>query len=145
LPERLELVNRLPRPKYLELIARLDIALDPFPFNGHTTTCDSLWQGVPVLTLSGKTYVTRFGGSGHALLGLTELITHSREEYVEAAVALANDRERLILYRTTLRERMAASPLLDFAGFTRRLEAAYREMWADYCSAKELPPGKAGG
>jgi len=142
---RLELVNRLPRPKYLELIARLDIALDPFPFNGHTTTCDSLWQGVPVVTLSGETYVTRFGGSGHATLGLNELITHSREEYIEAAVGLAHDRERMIRYRTTLRERMAASPLLDYAGFTQRLEAAYREMWADYCSAKEEPSGKAGG
>jgi len=143
--ERLELVNRLPRPQYLELISRLDIALDPFPFNGHTTTCDSLWQGVPVLTLSGNSYVTRFGGSGHATLGLPELITQSREEYVEAAVALASDRERLIRYRTTLRERMAASPLLDFAGFTRKLEDAYRAMWERFCSANGQLPGKAGG
>ncbi len=144
-PERLELVNRLPRPQYLQLISSLDVALDPFPFNGHTTTCDSLWQGVPVVTLSGNSYVTRFGGSGHALLGLTDLITHSREEYVEAAVALANDRERLRQYRRTLRARVAASPLLDFAGFTRRLEDVYREMWADYCRANQEPPGKAEG
>jgi predicted O-linked N-acetylglucosamine transferase (SPINDLY family) len=140
---RLELVNRLPRPLYLKLIARLDIALDPFPFNGHTTTCDSLWQGVPVITLSGDTYVTRFGGSGHQTLGLGELITHSREEYIEAAVALANDRDRLQLYRQTLRQRMAASPLLDFAGFTRGLEQAYRQMWERYCANKPLSPEKA--
>lgn len=133
---RLELVNRLPRPQYLELISRLDIALDPFPFNGHTTTCDSLWQGVPVITLSGDTYVTRFGGSGHKVLGLDELITHSREEYVETAVALAGDMERMRQYRETLRQRMAASPILDFAGFTRELEAAYRGMWERYCAAK---------
>jgi predicted O-linked N-acetylglucosamine transferase (SPINDLY family) len=135
--ERLELINRLPRPRYLELIARLDVALDPFPFNGHTTTCDSLWQGVPVITLSGETYVSRFGGSGLATLGLHELITHSREEYIAAAVALANDRARLENYRATLRERMAASPLLDFTTFTRNLEAAYRRMWREWCESRK--------
>ena len=131
--ERLELVNRLPRPEYLKLIARLDVALDPFPFNGHTTTCDCLWQGVPVITLSGETYVSRFGGSALATLGLTELIAGTREEYVAAAVALGQDGRRLAGYRAGLREKMAASPLLDFAGFTRNLEAAYREMWQRWC------------
>ncbi len=126
--ERLELVNRLPRPLYLELIKRMDIALDPFPFNGHTTTCDCIWQGVPVVTLSGQTYVSRFGGSGLKTLGLEELIAESREGYLETAVALAGDVERLAHLRATLRERMAASPLVDFAAFTRNLEAAYRRM-----------------
>ncbi len=136
-PDRLELVNRLPRPKYLELIARLDVALDPFPFNGHTTTCDCLWQGVPVVTLSGQSYVSRFGGSGLATLGLTELITHSPDEYIQTAVALANDHERLADYRSTLRERMAASPLLDFKTFTANLEAAYRQMWRQWCDQQQ--------
>ena len=130
--ERLELVNRLPRPLYLELIKRMDIALDPFPFNGHTTTCDCIWQGVPVVTLSGDTYVSRFGGSGLKTLGLDEVITDSREGYLETAVALARDVERLKHLRATLRERMAASPLVDFVGFTRNLEAAYRKMWRDW-------------
>ncbi|MEX0678390.1 MAG: tetratricopeptide repeat protein [Pirellulales bacterium] len=130
--ERLELVNRLPRLLYLELIKRMDIALDPFPFNGHTTTCDCIWQGVGVVTLSGQTYVSRFGGSGLKTLGLDELIADSREGYLETAVALAQDVERLRRLRATLRERMAASPLLDFAGFTRNLEAAYRRMWHDW-------------
>jgi predicted O-linked N-acetylglucosamine transferase (SPINDLY family) len=134
--ERLELANRVPRPMYLELIKRLDIALDPFPFNGHTTTCDSLWQGVPVITLSGKTYVSRFGGSGLKTLGLDELIATSREQYLETAAALAGDLERLAHLRGTLRERMAASPLVDFAGFTRNLEAAYRRMWRDWCAGR---------
>jgi predicted O-linked N-acetylglucosamine transferase (SPINDLY family) len=129
--ERLELVNRLPRPKYLELIAGVDVALDPFPFNGHTTTCDCLWQGVPVVTLSGQTYVSRFGGSGLKTLGLSKLIAASREHYQEIALALAGDLSRLAKLRAALRERMAASPLLDFAGFTRNLEAAYRRMWRD--------------
>jgi predicted O-linked N-acetylglucosamine transferase (SPINDLY family) len=132
--ERLELVDRLPRPRYLELISRLDVALDPFPFNGHTTTCDCLWQGVPVITLSGSTYASRFGGSGLATLGLHELVTHSRADYIAAAIELAGDRQRLQEYRATLRNRMAASPLVDFRGFTQCLEQAYRRMWRTWCS-----------
>lgn len=131
--ERLELVNRLPRLLYLELIKRMDVALDPFPFNGHTTTCDCLWQGVPVITLSGDRYASRFGGSGLKTLGLDELITDSRAAYIETAAALAGNVEHLAQLRSTLRERMAGSALLDFASFTRNLEAAYRQMWHDWC------------
>ncbi|REK10448.1 MAG: tetratricopeptide repeat protein [Planctomycetota bacterium] len=131
-PERIELVNRLPRPEYLELIKRMDLALDPIPFNGHTTTCDCLWQGVPVVTLSGETYVSRFGGSGLKTLGLDELITHSADEYRECAATLAGDLPRLAEYRATLRDRMAASPLCDFRGFTANLEETYRGMWEDW-------------
>ncbi len=139
-PERLEFAHRLPRRQYLELISRLDIALDPFPFNGHTTTCDCLWQGVPVVTLSGETYVSRFGGSGLATLGLEELIARTREQYVQMAVALAQDQSRLEAYRGTLRQRMAVSPLLDFETFTRNLEDAYRRMWTEWCAQ---PPASA--
>jgi predicted O-linked N-acetylglucosamine transferase (SPINDLY family) len=127
--ERLELVNRLPRRQYLELINRLDVALDPFPFNGHTTTCDCLWQGVPVVTLSGNTYVSRFGGSALATLGLDELIATTREQYVAIAAQLASDVARLQSLRSTLRQRMSASPLLDFAAFTGNLETEFRHMW----------------
>jgi predicted O-linked N-acetylglucosamine transferase (SPINDLY family) len=137
--ERLELINRLPRPLYLELIKRMDIALDPFPFNGHTTTCDCIWQGVPVVTLSGTTYVSRFGGSGLRTLGLEELVADSREKYLEITIALAGDIERLAHLRTTLRERMAASPLTDFTGFTRNLETEYRRMWHDWLAE---PPSR---
>jgi predicted O-linked N-acetylglucosamine transferase (SPINDLY family) len=132
--ERLELVNRVPRSEYLELISRVDVALDPFPFNGHTTTCDCLWQGVPVVTLSGETYVSRFGGSGLATLGLGELIARTSSQYVEIAIGLAGDRQRLAQLRSTLRERMAASPLLDFQSFTRNLEGEYQRMWRDWCA-----------
>jgi protein O-GlcNAc transferase len=134
--ERLELANRRPREGYLELIQQADIALDPFPFNGHTTTCDALWQGVAVVTLSGTTYVSRFGGSGLATLGLGELIAHTADEYVQIAVGLGNDVNRLRDYRGTLRQRMSGSPLLVFEGFTRNLETAYRKMWVDWCERK---------
>ncbi len=133
--ERLELVNRLPHREYLELIGRVDIGLDPFPFNGHTTTCDCLWQGVPVVTLSGNAYASRFGGSGLVTLGLDELIARTPEQYLEIAGGLAGNLDRLAQLRGGLRERMSRSPLLDFQAFTRNLEIEYRRMWATWCVA----------
>jgi predicted O-linked N-acetylglucosamine transferase (SPINDLY family) len=133
-PQRVQLVGRCPRGEYLAWMGRVDVALDPFPFNGHTTTCDALWQGVPVVTLAGATYASRFGSSAHVSLGLQELIAQSPPQYVEIAARLAGDAEKLKHLRLTLRDRMAASPLLDFAGFTRNLEAAYRQMWTDWCA-----------
>ena len=132
---RLELVNRVIRADYLELIRGLDIALDPFPFNGHTTTCDCFWQGVPVVSLAGETYVSRFGSSAMVTLGLEELIVRSPDEYVEVAAQLAADAPRRQQLRDALRTRMAASPILDFTGFTRNLEAEYRRMWHRWCAA----------
>jgi predicted O-linked N-acetylglucosamine transferase (SPINDLY family) len=133
--ERVELVPRLSREEYLRRIASVDVALDPFPFNGHTTTCDCQWQGVPVVTLSGSTYLSRFGGSGLATLGLDDWIATSPEQYVAIAVAKAADLAGLATLRDSLRDRMAASALLDHAGFTRRLETAYRTLWAAWCGA----------
>jgi protein O-GlcNAc transferase len=137
---RLELANRRPRSEYLELISRVDIALDPFPFNGHTTTCDCLWHGVPVVTLSGQTYVSRFGGSGLVTLGLSDLVARSTDEYLQIAARLAADTERLKQLRSGLRERMSGSPLLDFQTFTRNLEAEYRRMWTRWCASETRNP-----
>ena len=130
--ERLELVHRLPRAQYLELINRVDIALDPFPFNGHTTTCDCLWQGVPVVTLAGRTYASRFGSSGHRVLSLTSLVAQQPRQYVEIAASLAGDLSGLAEMRAQLRDRMMASALLDFRTFTSNLEAEYLRMWHDW-------------
>lgn len=134
-PRRIELAPRLSRAEYLARINQVDLALDPFPFNGHTTTCDCLWQGVPVVTLSGTTYRSRFGGSGLATLGLNDWIATSAEQYSQIAVARASDLTALAQLRCSLRDRMAGSPLLDQAGFTRRLEAAYRRMWTRWCGS----------
>ncbi|MGD9724139.1 MAG: tetratricopeptide repeat protein [Pirellulales bacterium] len=136
--DRWKLVNRCSRGEYLRLIADTDIALDPFPFNGHTTTCDALWQGVPVVTLAGSTYAQRFGSSAHVNLGLAELIARSVDEYVDVAARLAGDVPRLAALRTELRDRMAASPIVDAAGFTRNLESAYRAMWEHWCLQPEV-------
>ena len=134
-PERVEFVARRPRLDYLRLHHEVDIALDAFPFNGHTTVCEALWMGVPVVMKRGQTYVTRFGSSALAVLGLEELISTTSEQYVETAVRLAHDRSRLEQIRGQLRPLMLKSPLLDARGFTRNIEAAYRQMWRRFCGA----------
>ena len=108
---------------------RIDIGLDPFPYNGTTTTCDALWMGVPVITLAGRSHVGRVGVSQLTNIGLPELIGRNEDDYVDIAVALANDLPRLAALRSGLRERLRASPLMDAPRLTRNLEAAYREMF----------------
>jgi predicted O-linked N-acetylglucosamine transferase (SPINDLY family) len=132
-PSRIEFADRQSHADYMKLVGQVDIALDPFPFNGHTTTCDALWMGVPVVTLAGRNYASRFGSSAHMNLGLCDLIAQSVGQYIEIAVALATDLPALAKLRSELRPRMQASPLLDFVGFTRRLEASYRDMWRNWC------------
>jgi predicted O-linked N-acetylglucosamine transferase (SPINDLY family) len=132
-PRRIELRSRCPQPEYLRFVQRADIALDPIPFNGHTTTCDAVWMGVPVVMLAGTTYASRFGGSVLRQVGLEHLIARSIDEYIEIAAGVAGDLRALALLRGQLRPRMASSPILDFAGFTRNLEDAYRRMWIEWC------------
>ena len=126
--DRIELCRRRPRGDYLQLINQVDVALDPFPFNGHTTTCDCLWQGVPVVSWAGRVYVSRFGSSAHRSLRLLDLVADSRENYLAIATVLAGDVGRLVELRGSLRDRMAASVLSDHVSFTRRLEDAYFAM-----------------
>ena len=121
-------------------MAWADIALDSFPFNGHTTTCDAIWMGVPVVMQAGQTYASRFGGSVLRNVGLTNLIAASTEDYIGRAVTLAGDVDRLTSLRGELRPRMAASPLLDFVGFTRNVQHAYREMWQCWCASAMAEP-----
>lgn len=134
-PARIEFCEKRPRPAYLELMSRVDIALDPFPFNGHTTTCDAVWMGLPVVMLAGASYASRFGGSVLHQVGLCDLIAATPDEYVEIAARLAADVDALAHLRATLRDTMAGSPLLDAAGFARNLEAAYRQMWHTWCAS----------
>lgn len=126
---RVEFVERVPRAKYLELYHRIDIGLDTLPYNGHTTSLDSYWMGVPVVTIVGSTVVGRAGLSQLTNLGLQELIAKNADEFVRIAADLAGDVPRLRSLRASLRERMQNSPLMDGARFVRGLEAAYRAMW----------------
>jgi predicted O-linked N-acetylglucosamine transferase (SPINDLY family) len=107
----------------------VDVTLDTFPYHGHTTTCEALWMGVPVVTLAGRTHLSRVGVSILRRIGLSELIAATPEEYVRKAVTLARDPERLRELRAGMRQRMRGSPLLDAAAFARALESAYRAMW----------------
>jgi predicted O-linked N-acetylglucosamine transferase (SPINDLY family) len=135
--ERIEWFTPAARPEYLAAYHRIDVGLDTFPYNGHTTSLDSFWMGVPVITLVGKTVVGRGGLSQAMNLGLPELIARTREEYVQRAAELASDLPRLAELRQSLRARMQASPLMDAARFTRDLEAAYRDMWCRWCARPE--------
>jgi predicted O-linked N-acetylglucosamine transferase (SPINDLY family) len=132
-PERVTFVHNLPTAEYFGLYQRIDLALDPFPYGGGTTTCDALWMGVPVVSLAGQTAVGRGGLSILSNIGLPELVAHDTEQYVQIAVDLANDQPRLSDLRATLRERMQSSPLMNAPRFARNVEAAYRTMWQRWC------------
>ena len=136
---RVEFVEPRPRQAYLELYHRLDIALDTFPYNGHTTSLDGLWMGVPVVSLAGERAVSRAGLSQLSNLGLRELIAYSEGEYVEIATRVAQDLPRLAELRKALRARMEASVLMDAPHFARGIEAAYRAMWRRWCTERTGP------
>lgn len=126
--ERLELSPFLPHEQLLAAYGEVDVALDPFPFAGGLTSLESLWMGVPVVTLEQPMLAGRQTLCFLRNIGLDAPIARSEDAYVEAAVALARDREALAALRSGLRERMRASPLMDAPGFTRELEKAYEWM-----------------
>jgi predicted O-linked N-acetylglucosamine transferase (SPINDLY family) len=131
---RIEFFEPRPRRQYLELYQGVDIALDPFPYNGHTTSLDALWMGVPVVSLAEERAVSRAGLSQLTNLGLPELVAFSEEDYVRIAVQLAHDIPRLRELRAALRPRMEASVLMDAPRFARQIETAYRAMWRHWCT-----------
>ncbi|MBK8161711.1 MAG: tetratricopeptide repeat protein [Gammaproteobacteria bacterium] len=136
-PERVIMHDRLDYIDYWQLLRRIDIALDPFPYSGTTTTCETLWMGVPVVTLCGATSVAR---SSHALLkavGIEDLAAADTEEYLRIAVTLARDPGRLARLHGELPRRFDASPLRDERGLARDLESAYRDMWRRWCARPE--------
>ena len=135
----MDFVDYRPRQPYLATYRSIDVCLDTFPYNGHTTSLDAFWMGVPVVTLVGSTVVGRAGLCQAMNLGLPELVARSPDEYVHIAVKLAEDRRRLSDLRAGLRARMEASPLMDAPRFARNLEAAYRGAWRRWCGPTERP------
>ncbi len=125
---------------YLAAHHRVDIALDPFPFNGGTTTLHALWMGVPIITLAGQLPVGRMGLNILTNLGLEELVAGSMEDYVAIAAQLAGDLNRLQQLRQGLRERLRQSPLMKAAEFTRDLESLYRRAWKTWCDGDTPAP-----
>jgi predicted O-linked N-acetylglucosamine transferase (SPINDLY family) len=133
LGNRADFVSRTNRENYLRYYNRIDLGLDTLPYNGHTTSIDSLWMGVPVVTLLGRTVVGRAGFSQLSNVGLTELVATTPDQFIELAAKLAADIPRLAELRQTLRDRTRSSPLMDGERFTRDIESAYRRMWLRWC------------
>jgi len=131
--DRVEFVTYQPRADYLKLYRRIDVCLDTFPYNGHTTTLDALWMGVPVVSLRGSTPVSRAGFSMMSNLGLSDLVADTPAKFVQIAVELTQNTTRLAELRRTLRERMQRSPLMDAPRFARNIEHAYRTAWQNWC------------
>ncbi len=131
-PERVTCIARLHAQQYLEAYNQIDIVLDTFPYNGHNTTRDALWMGVPVVTLAHRRPAGRVGFSLLHNLDLGELATPTPADFVSTAIQLASNRVQLQLLRHTLRDRMQSSPLMDAPAFAREMERAYRAMWRQW-------------
>lgn len=121
------------RAEGLAAYNRVDIALDPFPFGGCTTTADTLWMGVPVVTVAGSRWSGRMSQTILNAVGLQEWVAPDLDSYVEMAVRAAGDLAALAPLREALRSRIEASSFCDGPRFTANLEAAYRAMWRDWC------------
>jgi predicted O-linked N-acetylglucosamine transferase (SPINDLY family) len=132
-PSRVEFFPLQSRDDYLKTYHRIDLGLDTIPYNGHTTSLDSFWMGVPVVTLVGKTVVGRAGWSQLNNLNLKELAAFNEADFVRIAVELAGDLPRLAELRRGLRPRMEKSPLMDAPLFVRGLEGIYRQLWRQWC------------
>ncbi|HEY6896835.1 MAG TPA: FkbM family methyltransferase [Rhodocyclaceae bacterium] len=121
---------------HLALYSDIDIALDTYPYNGTTTTCEALWMGVPVITMAGDRHAARVGVSLLSNIGLPELIAKNADDFVRIATALAANSEKVVELRTNMRERLRASPLLDGKAMARKLEQAFRMMWRTHCEKR---------
>ena len=133
-PSRLILEGPEERANYFAAYNRVDIALDPFPYTGGTTTAEALWMGVPVLTLSGTHFLARQGVGLMMNAGLPDWIASDRDDYVARAVAHAKDLEGLAALRTRLRAQVLASPVFDAARIAMHYEEALRAMWKKWCT-----------
>jgi predicted O-linked N-acetylglucosamine transferase (SPINDLY family) len=134
---RLILEGPVPRADYLKPFQRVDIALDPFPYPGITTSVENLWMGVPVLTLAGKSFLSRQGVGLLMNAGLPEWIAGDEENYVVRAVTHASDLRELAALRSGLRQRVMDSPIFDAPRFAQHFETALRGMWREWCKQQQ--------
>ena len=136
-PERLRILPREPSDwQHLDLYNQVDIGLDSYPFNGCVNTLESLWMGVPVVTLSGDRYVSRMGSTILHNCGLGSFVASGPAQFVSKAAALARHPDALAQIRMSLRTRMLQSPIGDARAYARDLEEAYLGMWQQWCSAQ---------
>jgi len=133
--ERFELLDKMEsKVEHLSAYEMLDVALDTFPYHGTTTTCEALWQGVPVVSQVGEVHAARVGLSLLSAIGHPEWTAKSEDEYIAIAAGLGRDPAKLARIRSGLRQEMARSPLCDGAAMGKRMEAALREVWRRWCA-----------
>lgn len=121
---------------HLEMYNEVDVALDSYPYNGTTTTCEALWMGVPVVTLSGARHVSRVGMSILSRIGCQELITETQDDYCACAVNLATDHKKLADFRGRARLFLEKTPLMDIKSFTISMEKTFLSFWRDYIQSQ---------
>ncbi len=132
--EQLEILPRLSFEVYLAAYGQVDIALDTYPYHGATTTCFSLWMGLPVVVLAGTSHASRADVSMLNNVGLPQLIAQTGDAYVDIAAGLAQNLPQLAILRANLRGMMARSPNADGRACALNLERAFREMWISWCT-----------
>ena len=133
-PHRIETITYTPSYyDYLSQYSQIDIGLDTYPHNGHTTTCDCLWMGVPVITMCGDRYASRMGASILTRLQLEQFVTDTKEAYRLSAINLANNWDRLQELRLGMRKRFTSSPIHEANRFAGDMETALRGIWREWC------------
>ena len=136
--ERVQFKGASLTTKYLEDYGDIDVALDPFPYNGGSTTLDTLWMGVPLVTLAGRLPVQRCGATFLTTIGLPDFIAQTPEQYLKIALYLAAVVPKMPDLRQEIRRALVSSPLMDEIGIVRDVENAYREMWRTWCQDRKL-------
>ena len=135
--DRIDLIGFIKSPSgHLGAYEHVDIALDTFPYNGTTTTCEAMWMGVPTITLTGKTHASRVGSSLLSAAGHPEWIAHTPEDYLDLAMELASDPEKLSTIRSGLRSSVQSSRLCDAAAFAFNFETVLRAAWREWCATR---------
>src|SRR5262249_54460927 len=138
-PERLIFADRPDKALHLKRLSLVDLALDCWTYNGHTTTSDALWAGLPVIVLEGTHYASRVSSSVLRAIGAPELIARTREEYAGLALRYAWDPAALAALKAKIAANRDSSPLFDTDRFLRNLERTYRTLWRRHVAGK--PPG----
>ena len=132
-PGRVDFTAGLEAREHFELYGRVDLALDPFPYNGTTSLCEGLWMGVPAVALEGDAHVSRVASSLLRAAGLGSFVCRTTEAYVRKAVESSSSPRHSSRLRSGMRSRLAASPLMDGAGLAAAIEREYRRVWRAYC------------
>ena len=133
-PQRIDFIPPSRRYEYLSAYGQIDVGLDPFPYNGITTTCDALWMGVPVMTIPGTVAAARAGASLLRSAGLEQFIAADEASWIALGQSWSERIDELAALRRELRRQVSQSPLMNGARFARNVERAYREMWRKCCA-----------